>query len=61
MSWWVQLFLNGNQSLNQLHVQMFPLVVLPNIQENVDSLLCKLFKEKKKKSKSYADHFVELE
>ena len=28
---------------------MFPLVVLPNIQENIDSLLCKLFKEKKKK------------
>lgn len=58
---WIQLFLNDNQSLNQLHIQMFPLVVLPNFQENVDSLLYKLFKKKKKKSKSYADHFVELE
>ena len=57
---WVQLFLNDNQSLNQLHIQMFPLVVLPDFQENIDSLLCKLFK-KKKKSESYADHFVELE
>ena len=27
---------------------MFPLVVLPNFQENVDSLLCKLFKKKKR-------------
>lgn len=46
---WIQLFLNDNQSLNQLHIQMFPLVVLPNFQENVDSLLYKLFKKKKKK------------
>lgn len=44
-------------SLRQLHVQMFPLVVLPNIQENVDSLLCKLFKEKKKKEQKLCRSF----